>query len=174
MPPAVPLRPFRVDYTDGAVPAKDLWDNSTYDAYQFSARAVRLVEEHDVTKPFFLYWAPHKVHAPLQASAEFLQAYPMDDKKLCQSTPSGCSQRGWNAACGCEGMCYCNRRLIRGMVRTHLPPPPSLSRARSLDSRTPIAGLFFSASYVDVRNSYAVVHQRSRQWTACWPTSLMR
>lgn len=56
--------PFRVDFFDGTEPAKTLWDTTTYDAYQYSARAVEVVQAHDVTKPFFLYWAPHKVDFP--------------------------------------------------------------------------------------------------------------
>ena len=107
--------PFRVDYTDGDKPAKSLWDNTTYDAYQFSARAVQLVEAHDVTTPFFLYWAPHKVHAPLQVAAEFLTPYPLDDNRQCRSTPETCDERGWTD-CGCTFMCSCNRRMIKGMV----------------------------------------------------------
>ena len=56
--------PFRVDFWDGLAPAHALWDNTTYDAFQYTARAVELVEQHDVAQPFFLYWAPHKVHSP--------------------------------------------------------------------------------------------------------------
>lgn len=114
--------PFRIDFTDGTAPAKDLWDETTYDAYQFGARAVKLVEEHDAAKPFFLYWAPHKVHSPLQSPAEFLVHYPDDDGK-CSSTPETCNARGYGtggvhpgSGCGCSNMCYCNRRIVRGMV----------------------------------------------------------
>ena len=110
--------PFRIDFTDGDAPAKELWDETTYDAYQFGARAVKLVEQHDATQPFFLYWAPHKVHSPLQAPPEFLAHYPDGDGK-CSSTPQTCSGRGYgtsNKGCGCKNMCYCNRRIVRGMV----------------------------------------------------------
>ena len=111
--------PFRVDFTDGTTPAKKLWDTTTYDAYQFGARAVELVEQHDTATPFFLYWAPHKVHSPLQAPAEFLAPYPIDPGHPCDSTPETCAQRGYGTAgagCGCKNMCYCNRRLVRAMV----------------------------------------------------------
>ena len=71
------MLPFNIDLTNGAHPATSLWDETTYDAYTFGARATTLVEEHDPRQPFFLYWAPHKVHAPLQAPAEFLVHYPI-------------------------------------------------------------------------------------------------
>lgn len=48
--------PFRVDFFDGDNPAKDLWDNITYDAYQYTQRAVDIVHAHNVSTPFFLYW----------------------------------------------------------------------------------------------------------------------
>jgi hypothetical protein len=86
--------PFRVDYFDGEAPAHALWDQTTYDAYQFTARAVELVNAHDPTEPFFLYWAPHKVHSPLQAPDEFTALYPMDPGGSCLSSPETCEHRG--------------------------------------------------------------------------------
>ena len=109
-------RPFRIDYTDGALPAAGLWDSTTYDAFQFGARASELVAAHDGTAPFFLYWATHKIHAPLQAAPEYLAHYPLDPGHACGSTPEQCPRRGWDAACGCVGACYCNRRLVRAMI----------------------------------------------------------
>jgi arylsulfatase A-like enzyme len=117
--------PFRVDFWDGLAPAHALWDNTTYDAFQYTARAVGLVEQHDPTAPFFLYWAPHKVHSPLQCPEEFTKQYPLDPGGVCQSTPETCGRenqkvhlprRGYGPSCGCAHMCYCNRRIIRGMV----------------------------------------------------------
>eukprot|EP00041_Stephanoeca_diplocostata_P031016 m.953623 g.953623 ORF g.953623 m.953623 type:complete len:543 (-) comp23871_c1_seq11:3532-5160(-) len=60
--------------------------------------------------------APHKVHSPLQCPEEFLRPYPLDSGGVCQSTPETCGNRGYGPACGCGYMCYCNRRIIRGMV----------------------------------------------------------
>lgn len=108
--------PFRVDFWDGLAPAHALWDNTTYDAFQYTSRAVELVEQHDLTRPFFLYWAPHKVHSPLQCPEEFTKQYPLDPGGVCQSTPETCGRRGYGPSCGCAHMCYCNRRIIRGMV----------------------------------------------------------
>ena len=46
---SAPLLPYRVDYWDGEGPAHSLWDNHTYDAYQFGARAVKLVQVRVIT-----------------------------------------------------------------------------------------------------------------------------
>ena len=132
--------PFRVDFFDGLAPAKALWDSTTFDAYQYAARAVEIVDSHDVAAPFFLYWAPHKVHSPLQVAPEFLAHYPPDPHGVCTSTPETCSGRGYgtgSGGCGCDLMCFCNRRIIKGMVsvvdamlgnltavRIAPPPPP--------------------------------------------------
>jgi hypothetical protein len=112
-----PPYPYRIDYWDGEGPAHSLWDNHTYDSYQFGARAVQLVEVHDMSKNFFLYLATHKAHGPLQSTPEFLVHYPLDPNNTCQSEPETCSKRGWGSGgCGCSGMCYCNRRMFRAMV----------------------------------------------------------
>lgn len=106
-----------MDYWDGEGPAHSLWDNHTYDAYQFGARAVELVEQHNLSQRFFLYWAPHKVHGPLQAAYEYLKHYPLDPGHKCMSTPETCDRRGWGGkGCGCSQMCYCNRRIFRAML----------------------------------------------------------
>ena len=52
--------PFRIDYyiADGGAPgapAKELWDDHTFDAYAYSDRAGALVAKHDTSSPFFLY-----------------------------------------------------------------------------------------------------------------------
>jgi hypothetical protein len=62
--------------------------------HQFGARAVELVEEHNMSQHFFLYWAPHKVHSPLQAAPEFLKYYPLD-----HPPPSDSSPRDAGAVC---------------------------------------------------------------------------
>lgn len=113
--------PFRIDMWDSREggPAKELWDETTFDGYQYAARAVELVQTHDRSRPFFLYWAPHKVHSPLQCAPEFLAHYPADPGGRCTSTPDTCEARGYGTAgagCGCKQMCYCNRRIIKGMV----------------------------------------------------------
>ena len=53
--------PFRIDYYDAphgapGAPAKDLWDDHTFDAYAYSDRAGSLVAAHDTASPFFPYW----------------------------------------------------------------------------------------------------------------------
>lgn len=115
---SAPLLPYRVDYWDGDGPAHSVWDNHTYDAYDFGARAVQLVHAHNASQNFFLYWAPHKVHSPLQAAPEFLAHYPLDPGHRCMSTPETCRLRGWGVGigCGCPEMCYCNRRIFRAML----------------------------------------------------------
>ena len=63
--------PFRIDLWESTTPATAVWDNTTYDAYAFSQRAEHLVHTYTPDQgPFFLYWAPHKVHSPLQAAPE--------------------------------------------------------------------------------------------------------
>ena len=57
-----------------------------------------------------------QVHSPLQCPEEFTQQYPLDDGGVCQSTPETCGGRGYGPSCGCAHMCYCNRRIIRGMI----------------------------------------------------------
>ena len=111
-----PPLPYRVDYWDGEGPAHALWDDRTYDAYDYGSRAVQIVQEHNTSENFFLYWAPHKVHSPLQAAPEFLEHYPLDPGHRCTSTPDKCLRRGWGLGCGCSGMCYCNRRIFRAML----------------------------------------------------------
>ena len=105
-------------HPDGDAPAKELWDETTCDAYQFGARAVKLVEQHDATQPFFLYWAPHKMHSPLQAP-------PSSSPTTLTATGSAAPRRRLavgeamarlTKAVECKNMCYCNRRVVRGMV----------------------------------------------------------
>ena len=55
----------------------------------------------------------------MQVDPAFLTPYPEDSGHKCTSTPDTCSGRGYgtaNGGCGCNLMCYCNRRIIRGMV----------------------------------------------------------
>ena len=122
--------PFRIDYWDGRAPAKELWDETTYDAYLYSERMAQLVDRHDTAAPFFLYWAPHKVHNPLQVDERFLSPYPADAGGVCASTPETCAARGYIGkhvkkgdgppdlmeGCGCSLTCYCNRRILKGMI----------------------------------------------------------
>jgi hypothetical protein len=65
----------------------------------------------------------------LQVDPQFLEHYPEDPGGVCTDTPETCSGRGYGTqgsnwrgqqsnvvGCGCETMCYCNRRIIKGMV----------------------------------------------------------
>lgn len=43
--------------------------DAVYGGYEdalFAQHVVRSVEQHDTSRPYFLYWAPHIVHTPLQ------------------------------------------------------------------------------------------------------------
>ena len=74
--------------------------------------------------------APHKVHNPLQVDERFLSPYPADAGGVCASTPETCAARGYIGkhvkkgdgppdlmeGCGCSLTCYCNRRILKGMI----------------------------------------------------------
>mmetsp|Transcript_36903 Transcript_36903/g.80960 ORF Transcript_36903/g.80960 Transcript_36903/m.80960 type:complete len:523 (-) Transcript_36903:110-1678(-) len=65
----------------------DLWENDgpaygqngTYNAFHFAERAVKLIEAHDASQPFFLFLAWQNAHTPNQVPAEFLGPKLPDD-----------------------------------------------------------------------------------------------
>eukprot|EP01121_Diplochlamys_sp_Union-15-3_P009056 TRINITY_DN2445_c0_g1_i1.p1 TRINITY_DN2445_c0_g1~~TRINITY_DN2445_c0_g1_i1.p1 ORF type:complete len:443 (-),score=61.04 TRINITY_DN2445_c0_g1_i1:83-1411(-) len=48
-----------------------LYDNHTYNGYLLTDRAIDLIENHNPTNPFFLYFAPENVHTPLQVPSYY-------------------------------------------------------------------------------------------------------
>jgi arylsulfatase I/J len=68
-------------------PVVDLWDtdkpahgvNGTgpdnYEEGLFKEHLLQIVNNHDTTKPLFLYYAPHIVHTPLQVPDEYLNKF---------------------------------------------------------------------------------------------------
>ena len=46
-----------------------------YEDALFAQLVVKTVEEHDVSRPYFLYWAPHIVHSPMQVPAQFFNKF---------------------------------------------------------------------------------------------------
>ena len=70
--------------------SKDLWDNGKaavgrtgqnktddahYNGFAFADRAVQLIEQHDPATPFFLYYALHNTHSPIEAPAKYVALY---------------------------------------------------------------------------------------------------
>ena len=72
-------------------PIVDLWDtdkpawgiNGTgpdkYEEALFTERVIQVVNNHDQTKPMFLYYAPHIVHTPLEVPDRFADMYSFID-----------------------------------------------------------------------------------------------
>jgi len=57
-------------------PLGDNWYGGYEDSI-FEQHVLAAVEAHDPTDPFFLFWAPHIVHAPLQVPSEFYNKFNM-------------------------------------------------------------------------------------------------
>lgn len=49
--------------------------DANYNGYNFPAEAVRLIQAHNKSMPFFLYFALHNTHSPFQAPARFQELY---------------------------------------------------------------------------------------------------
>ena len=50
--------------------------NGTYDSYTYRSDLTDIIQNHDTSKPFFLYLPLHNVHAPFQAPQEWIDLYP--------------------------------------------------------------------------------------------------
>jgi arylsulfatase A-like enzyme len=55
-------------------PKSDHWYGGYEDAL-FEQQVLRTVAEHNPATPYFLFWAPHIVHTPLQVPDEFFQKF---------------------------------------------------------------------------------------------------
>jgi arylsulfatase A-like enzyme len=68
----------------------DLWDNGSpavgrtgrnktddtrYNGYTFTERAVDLIQAHNTSTPFFLYFALHNTHGPIEAPQKYIDLY---------------------------------------------------------------------------------------------------
>ena len=63
-------------------PKTDHWYGGYEDAL-FEQQVLRTVAEHNPATPYFLFWAPHIVHTPLQVPDEFYRKFAFvaeDDK----------------------------------------------------------------------------------------------
>jgi arylsulfatase A-like enzyme len=72
----------RFGTTCRAGPKGDHWWGG-YEDSLFAQQVLRTVEEHDVAHPYFLFWAPHIVHAPLEVPEYFYNKFDtliVDDK----------------------------------------------------------------------------------------------
>ena len=48
-----------------------------YEDSVFEQQVLDTVHDHDASKPMFLFWAPHIVHAPLQVPQQFYDKFSM-------------------------------------------------------------------------------------------------
>ncbi|XP_070532645.1 arylsulfatase J-like isoform X2 [Ptychodera flava] len=53
----------------------DWSQNGTYSSYLYTHKAVEFIEDHDKTKPMFLYVAYQNVHSPLQVPKNYVDMY---------------------------------------------------------------------------------------------------
>jgi arylsulfatase I/J len=77
--------------TSGAcnnTPIVDLWENNQpawglngtdYEEAMFTERVLEVLKNHDSTKPLFLYYAPHIVHAPLEVPDKYVNMFNFID-----------------------------------------------------------------------------------------------
>ena len=50
--------------------------NGTYDSYTYRDDLTDIIQNHDTSKPFFLYLPLHNVHGPFEAPQEWIDLYP--------------------------------------------------------------------------------------------------
>ena len=55
--------------------------DSCYEEAMFNKQALKIIEEHDLTKPLFLFYAPHLLHTPLQLPQSYLDQFEEGDLK---------------------------------------------------------------------------------------------
>ena len=69
---------------------KDLWENdepanylngTNYEEAIFRDHVLKIVTEHNKSKPLFLYYAPHLIHAPLQVPQRYLDLFSFIEDK---------------------------------------------------------------------------------------------
>ncbi|KAL4235780.1 hypothetical protein ACF0H5_004171 [Mactra antiquata] len=61
-----------IDFHDGEKPLQD----TTYSTYLYAQRAQKIIEDHDKSKPLFLYLPFQAVHDPIQVPQRFEDMYP--------------------------------------------------------------------------------------------------
>ena len=54
-------------------------DGCVYEDDLFTDKILTSIDEHDVDTPFFLVWAPHSVHRPLEVPADILEQFSFID-----------------------------------------------------------------------------------------------
>lgn len=74
--------------TDGNLNVVDLWkddgpgygSNGTYSTYLYTNEAVRIITQHNVSQPLFLYLPFHVTHTPLEAPPQYIVPVPQDPR----------------------------------------------------------------------------------------------
>ena len=72
---------------------------SRYGGYEdslFAQHVLRTVEQHDPQDPYFLFWAPHIVHTPLEVPPSFYAKFafmegtdkPTHERQTCEWGPT--------------------------------------------------------------------------------------
>ena len=104
----------------------------------------------------------------MQVDPQFLEHYPEDPGGVCTDTPETCSGRGYGTqgsnwrgqqsnvvGCGCETMCYCNRRIIKGMVSVVDSMLRNLTQASAFETHNarnnPLLNLIYSPLRFDLQ-----------------------
>ena len=68
------------DYTVNSEGCSDTdQDGCVYEDDLFTDKILASIDEHDVDTPFFLVWAPHSVHRPLEVPADILDQFSFID-----------------------------------------------------------------------------------------------
>jgi len=52
-----------------------------YEDNVFVNQVLSIIAQHDASKPLFIYWAPHTVHAPLEVPSSYLNKFASIDKQ---------------------------------------------------------------------------------------------
>ena len=58
--------------------ADQVWGG--YEDALLAQEAIRTIDAHDTSRPLFLFWAPHIVHAPLQVPQVYIDKFDFMEK----------------------------------------------------------------------------------------------